>query len=58
MDESAPELRRLSIIVPAYNERTTLPEIVRRMRCAELPGNVEREIIIVDDGSTDGTAMS
>jgi glycosyltransferase involved in cell wall biosynthesis len=55
MDGSVPELRRLSIIVPAYNERTTLPEIVRRMRCVELPGNVEREIIIVDDGSTDGT---
>ncbi len=42
----------LSIIVPLYNERTTLTEIVRRMRTVELP--MEREIILVDDGSTDG----
>jgi glycosyltransferase involved in cell wall biosynthesis len=45
--------RLLSIIVPVYNERTTLTEIVRRMRAVELP--MDREIIIVDDGSDDGT---
>jgi len=45
--------RLLSVIVPVFNERTTLNEIVRRMRAVELP--MDREIIIVDDGSDDGT---
>jgi len=47
-----PDYRLLSVIVPVHNERTTLMEIVRRMRVVELP--MEREIIIVDDGSNDG----
>jgi glycosyltransferase involved in cell wall biosynthesis len=38
-----------------YNERNTLVEILRRMRAVELPGAIEREIIVVDDGSDDGT---
>ncbi len=48
----APTYRLLSVIVPVHNERTTLTEIVRRMRVVDLP--MEREIIIVDDGSNDG----
>jgi len=47
-----PEYHLLSVIVPVFNERTTLPEIVRRMRAVPLP--MEREIVIVDDGSDDG----
>ena len=55
-DESVPaKLRRLSIVVPVYNERNTLVEVVRRMRAVELPDGIEREIIVVDDGSTDGS---
>ena len=50
-----PKLRKLSIIVPVFNERNTLVEIVRRMRAVELPDSIEREIIVVDDGSEDGT---
>ncbi len=50
-----PKLRKLSVVVPVYNERNTLVEILRRMRAVELPDSVEREIIVVDDGSTDGT---
>jgi glycosyltransferase involved in cell wall biosynthesis len=46
--------RTLSVIVPVFNERSTVAEIVRRMRSVELP--VEREIVVVDDGSYDGTA--
>jgi glycosyltransferase involved in cell wall biosynthesis len=42
---------RLSVVVPVYNERATLEEIVRRIRAVEIP----KEIILVDDGSTDGT---
>jgi glycosyltransferase involved in cell wall biosynthesis len=41
--------------VPVLNERNTVAEIVRRMRAVELPGGLDREIIVVDDGSTDGS---
>jgi glycosyltransferase involved in cell wall biosynthesis len=49
----ASRYRKLSVIVPVYNERNTVAEIVRQMRAVELP--LEREVVIVDDGSTDGT---
>ena len=49
------KLRKLSVVVPVFNERNTLVEIVRRMRAVELPNSIEREIIVVDDGSDDGT---
>jgi glycosyltransferase involved in cell wall biosynthesis len=49
----SPSYRLLSVIVPVYNERTTLIEIVRRMRAVDLP--MDREIVVVDDGSDDGT---
>jgi glycosyltransferase involved in cell wall biosynthesis len=55
-DDAAPaKLRKLSVVVPVFNERNTLVEIVRRMRAVELPDGIEREIIVVDDGSNDGT---
>lgn len=43
---------QLSVIIPVYNEKATIEEIARRVKAAE-PG--DKEIIIVDDGSTDGT---
>jgi glycosyltransferase involved in cell wall biosynthesis len=58
---------QLSIIVPTYNEMDTIAEILRRVRAVELKVRVgfglengslvelEREIVVVDDGSTDGT---
>lgn len=46
-------IEKLSIIIPVFNERNTLQEVVRRCRAAELP--CAREIIIVDDGSVDGS---
>ncbi len=46
--------RKLSVIVPVFNERRTVAEVVRRMRTVPLP--VDREILIVDDGSDDGTS--
>ena len=45
---------KLSIIMPVYNERETLHEILKQVRAVELPG-VEKEILVVDDGSTDGS---
>jgi glycosyltransferase involved in cell wall biosynthesis len=50
-----PKLRKLTVVVPVFNENTTLVEVLRRMRSVDLPEAVEREIIVVDDGSTDGT---
>ncbi len=41
----------LSVVMPCYNERDTIEEIVRRV----LAVSVRTELIIVDDGSTDGT---
>ncbi len=45
---------KLSVIIPAFNERSTLMELLRRVLAAELPG-LSRELLIVDDCSTDGT---
>jgi len=45
---------KLSIIIPAYNETKTIREIVARVSKVDLHG-LDREIVIVDDGSTDGT---
>ena len=46
---------RLSILIPVYNERQFLPQIIDRVEAAPLPHDLEREIVIVDDHSTDGT---
>ena len=47
---------KLSVIVPVFNERNTIGEILRRMRAVVLPDGLDLEIIVVDDGSRDGTA--
>src|SRR5947207_1161704 len=46
--------KRLSILIPVFNEVRTVEEIVRRVRAADSSG-LEKEIILVDDASTDGT---
>jgi glycosyltransferase involved in cell wall biosynthesis len=45
----------LSILIPVYNEQSTLTLIVERVLAAPLPGDMAREIILVNDASTDGT---
>ncbi len=44
---------KLSIVIPVYNEVETLPKILEAVRAVET--GLEREIILVDDGSKDGT---
>jgi len=43
----------LSIVIPVYNEKNTLLDIIKKID--ELPENLERELVLVDDGSTDGS---
>jgi len=43
---------RLSIIVPVYNERDSIADLLGRVMAVE----VEKQLIVVDDGSTDGTS--
>ncbi len=42
---------KISVLIPVYNEKTTIAEILKRVKAVEL----EKEIVIVDDGSTDST---
>lgn len=46
---------KISIIIPVYNEVGTIEEILFRVIKAKLPKGIKKEIIVVDDGSTDGT---
>lgn len=45
-------MRRISVIIPVYNEAKTIQEIIKRVK--EVP--FDKEIIVVDDGSDDGTS--
>ena len=46
---------KLSILMPVYNERTVVERCISQVLTAPLPENMDRELIIVDDRSTDGT---
>ena len=46
---------KVSLLLPVYNEFPTLPLVLQRVLEAPLPPGCEKEIVIVDDGSTDGT---
>ena len=45
----------LSVIIPCYNEEATIAELLNRVAAVETPG-VKREVLVVDDGSTDNSA--
>src|SRR5688500_11507883 len=51
----SPAFRKLSILVAAYNEEETLAVCMAAVCAAPLPAGLEREIVIVDDGSRDRT---
>lgn len=46
---------KLSIVMPVYNEVAYIERVIERVRAAKLPEGVERELLIVDDCSKDGT---
>src|SRR5437016_14649235 len=46
---------KLSILMPVYNERTVVDRSISQVLMAPLPENMERELVIIDDCSTDGT---
>ncbi len=48
-------LKKLSIIIPAYNEAGTIVHVLQKILAVNLHGGLVKEIVIVDDGSTDGT---
>lgn len=46
---------KLSIIIPVYNEEKTIEQILERVAKVKVPNGIGKEIIVVDDGSTDKT---
>jgi dolichol-phosphate mannosyltransferase len=52
-------VKRLSIVIPAYNEERFIGTLLERIRAVDLrPQEVEKEVIVVDDRSSDGTASA
>jgi glycosyltransferase involved in cell wall biosynthesis len=52
------KIDKLSIIIPAYNEANTIFLILNNIKAVELIDNIRKEIIIVDDCSTDNTQLT
>ena len=46
---------KLSVLMPVYNERTVVERCISQVLTAPLPDNMDLELVIVDDCSTDGT---
>ena len=51
-------MSRLSVVIPVYNEAATVSTLIESVLRAPLPEGIDRELIVVDDGSTDGTASA
>ena len=49
---------RISVIIPVYNEFRTFHQVLERVRRAPLPEGCSMEMVVIDDGSTDGTAQA
>jgi glycosyltransferase involved in cell wall biosynthesis len=50
--------RNFAVVIPAYNEVENIPELVRELRSTFERFGLDGEVVLVDDGSTDGTAES
>jgi glycosyltransferase involved in cell wall biosynthesis len=50
--------KKLSIVIPAYNEETTIHLILNKIKQVELIGGLEKEVIVIDDCSKDNTIGS
>ena len=48
-------IKKLSILIPAYNESKTIVSILEKIIRVDLPETIKKEIIIIDDCSTDHT---
>lgn len=48
-------ISKLSIVIPAYNEGATIHRILDKVRDVKLPSNIEKELILINDYSTDNT---
>jgi dolichol-phosphate mannosyltransferase len=48
---------KVSILIPVYNEFRTFSQVLERVQLAVLPEGCTKEIIVIDDGSTDGTTQ-
>lgn len=46
---------KVSVVIPVYNEKSTIEEVVHRVLAVNLGTDIEREVIVADDGSRDGT---
>lgn len=56
MEQKAPPRRQtLSVVIPVYNEAATVDTLLTQVFAARLPEGFEREVIVVDDASTDAT---
>jgi glycosyltransferase involved in cell wall biosynthesis len=50
-------MKKLSIVIPVYNEKNTILKVLDNLEKLTLPYKYEKEIIVVDDGSTDGSTQ-
>jgi glycosyltransferase involved in cell wall biosynthesis len=50
------EIKKLSIVVPAYNEERTIVSVLSRLLKIDLIGNIEKEVVVINDASSDQTA--
>ena len=53
---AAPALRRVLVIIPAYNEAASLPPLIRAIAAEPMPAPWALDVLVVSDGSTDNTA--
>ncbi|HEY3999009.1 MAG TPA: glycosyltransferase family 2 protein, partial [Candidatus Xenobia bacterium] len=47
---------KLSVVIPVYNEKDTIAKVVEQVLKVDLPAHLEREVLLVDDGSNDGSS--